>query len=195
MSERRASMRPPEMMNGSTKGRVSSCSSTLAMCTCGHVEEVQLAAPALERTSCLELEHPSDKSVLRVKHERVERALGARALGRGILGQGKLEERVDLDALAAAPGVLEDHPAGADVAGAREPRPDGRGNVQDTQIPVTQVPSPVRDALLGVEQAIEADERVSTPTSVHHLELDRKSTRLNSSHLVISYAVFCLKKK
>ena len=25
--------------------------------------------------------------------------------------------------------------------------------------------------------------------------LDRKSTRLNSSHVVISYAVFCLKKK
>src|SRR5205807_4977173 len=29
----------------------------------------------------------------------------------------------------------------------------------------------------------------------HALGLDRKSTRLNSSHLVISYAVFCLKKK
>src|SRR2546426_4359766 len=28
-----------------------------------------------------------------------------------------------------------------------------------------------------------------------HVALDRKSTRLNSSHLVISYAVFCLKKK
>src|SRR2546426_9247481 len=27
------------------------------------------------------------------------------------------------------------------------------------------------------------------------MEVDRKSTRLNSSHLVISYAVFCLKKK
>src|SRR2546426_8357873 len=27
------------------------------------------------------------------------------------------------------------------------------------------------------------------------LTTDRKSTRLNSSHLVISYAVFCLKKK
>src|SRR5256885_8499271 len=27
------------------------------------------------------------------------------------------------------------------------------------------------------------------------LRIDRKSTRLNSSHLVISYAVFCLKKK
>src|SRR5205807_7754844 len=30
---------------------------------------------------------------------------------------------------------------------------------------------------------------------VRGLLLDRKSTRLNSSHLVISYAVFCLKKK
>src|SRR2546426_7359605 len=29
----------------------------------------------------------------------------------------------------------------------------------------------------------------------HAARGDRKSTRLNSSHLVISYAVFCLKKK
>src|SRR5260221_3974225 len=29
----------------------------------------------------------------------------------------------------------------------------------------------------------------------HVLKTDRKSTRLNSSHTVISYAVFCLKKK
>src|SRR3712207_7022128 len=29
----------------------------------------------------------------------------------------------------------------------------------------------------------------------HHEGLDRKSTRLNSSHANISYAVFCLKKK
>src|SRR5437899_12998786 len=28
-----------------------------------------------------------------------------------------------------------------------------------------------------------------------HMKPDRKSTRLNSSHLGISYAVFCLKKK
>src|SRR5258708_16754005 len=27
------------------------------------------------------------------------------------------------------------------------------------------------------------------------IDLDRKSTRLNSSHQIISYAVFCLKKK
>src|SRR5438034_3350959 len=33
------------------------------------------------------------------------------------------------------------------------------------------------------------------PVCVTPLEIDRKSTRLNSSHTVISYAVFCLKKK
>src|SRR5690606_39293048 len=32
-------------------------------------------------------------------------------------------------------------------------------------------------------------------TSCPHLLIDRKSTRLNSSHVKISYAVFCLKKK
>src|SRR5438132_1923325 len=33
------------------------------------------------------------------------------------------------------------------------------------------------------------------PTTVPAGTTDRKSTRLNSSHTVISYAVFCLKKK
>src|SRR5260221_3301872 len=35
------------------------------------------------------------------------------------------------------------------------------------------------------------------PPWTHHANqgIDRKSTRLNSSHTVISYAVFCLKKK
>src|SRR5256885_11733427 len=35
----------------------------------------------------------------------------------------------------------------------------------------------------------------ATGSNLVWAELDRKSTRLNSSHLVISYAVFCLKKK
>src|SRR3989454_1327849 len=43
------------------------------------------------------------------------------------------------------------------------------------------------------------DGRVVTVTVVPdtrtETDTDRKSTRLNSSHLVISYAVFCLKKK
>src|SRR5256885_11853239 len=37
-------------------------------------------------------------------------------------------------------------------------------------------------------------EHASVRAEVHDGVLDRKSTRLNSSHLVISYAVFCLKK-
>src|SRR5205814_10438973 len=36
---------------------------------------------------------------------------------------------------------------------------------------------------------------VSESHSLQRLPRDRKSTRLNSSHLGISYAVFCLKKK
>src|SRR2546426_5323250 len=45
-----------------------------------------------------------------------------------------------------------------------------------------------QDSVLVPERAIEVVLRVRGSR-------DRKSTRLNSSHLVISYAVFCLKKK
>src|SRR5256885_16975112 len=44
------------------------------------------------------------------------------------------------------------------------------------------------------EQPIDAVRR-SSPALFREPRQDRKSTRLNSSHLVISYAVFCLKKK
>src|SRR5256885_11348181 len=37
--------------------------------------------------------------------------------------------------------------------------------------------------------------RIDTAAGWRQHTEDRKSTRLNSSHLVISYAVFCLKKK
>src|SRR3712207_8566691 len=40
-----------------------------------------------------------------------------------------------------------------------------------------------------------ARQAVRRARSVRHLRQDRKSTRLNSSHANISYAVFCLKKK
>src|SRR5690242_21423678 len=45
---------------------------------------------------------------------------------------------------------------------------------------------------------IEFDLRVPSQSIVWRntqVKLDRKSTRLNSSHMSISYAVFCLKKK
>src|SRR5256885_12153553 len=38
-------------------------------------------------------------------------------------------------------------------------------------------------------------ERAKPRATIAVILRDRKSTRLNSSHLVISYAVFCLKKK
>src|ERR1035441_10899732 len=37
--------------------------------------------------------------------------------------------------------------------------------------------------------------RMTLAVKIRELKPDRKSTRLNSSHLGISYAVFCLKKK
>src|SRR5471030_2931764 len=40
-----------------------------------------------------------------------------------------------------------------------------------------------------------SQQRVEQARLCHPRRLDRKSTRLNSSHLGISYAVFCLKKK
>src|SRR5256885_15774634 len=40
-----------------------------------------------------------------------------------------------------------------------------------------------------------SESRAWTHSATAPASLDRKSTRLNSSHLVISYAVFCLKKK
>src|SRR3989454_6996532 len=42
-------------------------------------------------------------------------------------------------------------------------------------------------------QSLAVQTRVGDDRDADHR--DRKSTRLNSSHLVISYAVFCLKKK
>src|SRR3989454_3250181 len=48
------------------------------------------------------------------------------------------------------------------------------------------------------EEDVEEERRlcyVGMTRAKETLTLDRKSTRLNSSHLVISYAVFCLKKK
>src|SRR5256885_6617859 len=45
-------------------------------------------------------------------------------------------------------------------------------------------------------RAAEAYEKAGDTASARlTADRDRKSTRLNSSHLVISYAVFCLKKK
>src|SRR5438034_7636180 len=61
-------------------------------------------------------------------------------------------------------------------------------------------------SVLGLGQAIDISLRmevgtvtdsvtVTAESPILQTDSDRKSTRLNSSHTVISYAVFCLKKK
>src|SRR5256885_3217174 len=60
-------------------------------------------------------------------------------------------------------------------------------------LPTVQSPIPAA-VLASLRRAL--PERGLQARIVHRVAgLDRKSTRLNSSHLVISYAVFCLKKK
>src|SRR5256885_5162122 len=57
------------------------------------------------------------------------------------------------------------------------------------------------DVVSAIGRAKEVDVGVNkageygSSAQVYQFRIDRKSTRLNSSHLVISYAVFCLKKK
>src|SRR5690242_21489464 len=54
--------------------------------------------------------------------------------------------------------------------------------------PMSELPTWARDALAGVYDPCCREKGISDIG-------DRKSTRLNSSHMSISYAVFCLKKK
>src|SRR5437870_13745585 len=49
--------------------------------------------------------------------------------------------------------------------------------------------------LRNVGKVVKGDENSSGCGGVFAENKDRKSTRLNSSHVAISYAVFCLKKK
>src|SRR3712207_8225907 len=60
-------------------------------------------------------------------------------------------------------------------------------------------PVPLQEHRIGVEivrrrDGVE-DEVEAAGMGLHLIRIDRKSTRLNSSHANISYAVFCLKKK
>src|SRR2546422_7812373 len=68
---------------------------------------------------------------------------------------------------------------------------------------ITFLPKAERDSFPWPEPLTEAIQTVAEPVRQSDLErvraeveqIDRKSTRLNSSHGYISYAVFCLKKK
>src|SRR2546426_4146146 len=61
---------------------------------------------------------------------------------------------------------------------------------QPGEPPPTLIDYLAHDALMIIDES-----HVTIPQLGGMYKGDRKSTRLNSSHLVISYAVFCLKKK
>src|SRR5256885_12637532 len=66
---------------------------------------------------------------------------------------------------------------------------------RSTLFPYTTLFRSLRDAHAWVDAYVTAHGRGTSAQFESSLRRDRKSTRLNSSHLVISYAVFCLKKK
>src|ERR1039457_7471463 len=85
-------------------------------------------------------------------------------------------------------------------------RSGGRGAVVDEQAPGGRGADLSKEGLRVRKDVERSRENQPTENSLQLLPLhsidagiaknpDRKSTRLNSSHLVISYAVFCLKKK
>src|SRR6266850_5589249 len=88
----------------------------------------------------------------------------------------------------------------------RAEQPDGQRAEGGTRgLPVRgREPHALVASLAGARQPVRSHHDRFAAHHVHELHhrrqpgrptLDRKSTRLNSSHLVISYAVFCLKKK
>src|SRR2546430_13555456 len=70
---------------------------------------------------------------------------------------------------------------------------------RSTLFPYTTLFRSVRDQLGRAAADVYDDrsrlERADAPEGHRRFLVDRKSTRLNSSHSQISYAVFCLKKK
>src|SRR2546427_6181580 len=73
-------------------------------------------------------------------------------------------------------------------AGMETEQADGRGHGQLEEVARADQGRRAGDAVLLACLAVE-------PIGQAGIEEDRKSTRLNSSHSQISYAVFCLKKK
>src|SRR5205807_8067525 len=83
--------------------------------------------------------------------------------------------------------------SGADVRG-ENLRPAGLQTHFDVRR-AGAAPLAVTVNLAGVHNVRNALAAIAVATELDIADEDRKSTRLNSSHLVISYAVFCLKKK
>src|SRR5689334_23450905 len=78
----------------------------------------------------------------------------------------------------------------------RSRRPGVRGDGERARARIRDERGAGRPALPGGGHPVRLALNIGEPESLHlRFGPDRKSTRLNSSHSSISYAVFCLKKK
>src|SRR2546426_8103237 len=62
-------------------------------------------------------------------------------------------------------------------------------------LPISHDISKIRTQRVAPARRLHSEKPAARRRDADRASADRKSTRLNSSHLVISYAVFCLKKK
>src|SRR5690625_65169 len=75
------------------------------------------------------------------------------------------------------------------------PAPEGIQEATDPRYPVGEAVILNTDHMPGMDGAEATISGAFDTTTYSVSYTDRKSTRLNSSHVAISYAVFCLKKK
>src|SRR3989454_8420124 len=131
--------------------------------------------------------HTANRSIFRAFDTSIDRIAGTTQL-QVSAGEFGFDESI-LERVQSVPEVGVAVPV---VEATVDPNIPGQGSLLILGIDMTGDRS-LRDyELTDADQAIIDDPLVflAQPDS-----LDRKSTRLNSSHLVISYAVFCLKKK
>src|SRR5256885_10792743 len=82
-----------------------------------------------------------------------------------------------------------------EAAHAHEGRGRADGLLVGQKLAVARIDHEAHGLGLGLGQPEQHAQHLAAALGAARVPLDRKSTRLNSSHLVISYAVFCLKKK
>src|SRR5438552_6872680 len=73
--------------------------------------------------------------------------------------------------------------------------PEARERLGRIELAYPELKENIENQLIQLAQSGRVKSMIDDATLRQILERDRKSTRLNSSHQIISYAVFCLKKK